>query len=127
MKAEKSFSGKDKAKMIKFVEALSFNPDLSYHILVKDTRSISQNSLYNARVRELANNFGMSFKDMKRVLKLYAGLFDRFEKDGEICFDLYSTRDLNHEEMDSFLNQIEQWGIDHGYTFRNYTFKIGRS
>ena len=126
MKAEKSFSGKDKAKMIKFVEALSFNPDLSYHILVKDTRSISQNSLYNARVRELANNFGVSFKDMKRVLKLYAGLFDRFEKDGEIYIEFLSTRDLNHEEMDSFLNQIEQWGVDHGYTFRSYTFKIGR-
>ena len=125
MKIQKSFQGKNLDKMVSFIQKLKLDKDSTYQITVIDERLISQNAIYNIRVRELSNYMGIEFKDMKRILKLELGLCEKFQKDGEWFVEFHSTSDLNVDEMSHYLEQINQWAIAHNYTFKEFQNKIG--
>lgn len=126
MKVEKRFLGKDRDKAADFVNKLHLYDTTTYSLVVHDIRALSQNALYNTRVRELANHFGETFKRMKLILKLELGLCHRVVINGEQCTEWETTADFTPDQMDSYLNQIEQWALDKGYQFKQFRFKIGR-
>ena len=86
----------------------------------KDPRTVSQNALLHMWCEEMANQFAAGGADvdkesMKDLMKYrFLGTDDRVINNTVIPDQLRRTRDLDKGDMMFFLNQIQEWALDHG-------------
>lgn len=86
----------------------------------RDARSLSQNNLFHMWCSEMADHFTdrgtpVTQEDMKDLMKLkFLGLEDRVINETVIPQQLRETRKLDRGTMLHFMNQVQEWGLDHG-------------
>jgi hypothetical protein len=108
-----------------FAQWLETHWDWQYAVQWKVTRyvpkrSLSQNALFHMWIREMWEVFvekdpNLTEEQMKKIIKYkFLGLADEVIGKTLIPMQLPSTSDLTTGEMMFFMDQVQDWAMDHG-------------